>query len=91
MARKTTKKQGITEQNELLLPALALSAVALTLVGVLTTGVLSRPTPEASVSAASVKARLLTKGSKVQDLEADLLLLQEDTLDSEIGILDRLD
>ena len=86
MPRKT---KSVT-QNELLLPSLALSMLAFVLVGALVTAVSSQPTPQSSVSADNSGSRLLTRGNEVDDLEADMLLLQEDSLDSEISVLEQL-
>ena len=86
MARKKTVKP---EQNELLMPALALSMLVFVLVGALVTAT-TRTTPQSNISANNRQARLLTKDNKVDDLEADLLLLQEDSLDSEISVLEQL-
>ena len=83
MARKTQKS---IEQNELLLPSLALSALALVLVGVLMTGMSAQKTTSTKVSAS--KSRLLTKGSSFEDLQADLSLLSVDDIDTELNILE---
>lgn len=81
------RKKSVPAQNELLLPSLALSALVLILVGVLVTGMGPNNSTNSQVSAN--KSRLLTKGTQVDDLEADLLLLQEDTLDAEISVLEQ--
>jgi len=87
MARKKSTKYSAPKQNELLLPSLALSMLALVLVGALVSVTSSSKTPQTSVSADS--RRLLTKGTDLDDLEADLLLLQEDSLESEISVLEQ--
>lgn len=85
MAKRSTQPK----QNELLLPSLALSLVVLVLVGAMAGGIFNRPTPQTSVSASN-RARSLTKDNQVEDLESDLLLLREDTLDSEMAVLNKL-
>lgn len=83
------KKATANKTNDLLIPTLALSAVVLVLVGVLTT-VLPFMKPSQTEVAADRGGRQLTRGMEVEDLQTDLLLLEEDTLETELSTLQRL-
>lgn len=86
MPRKSTN----AKQMELLIPSLALSMLVLMLVGTLVTLGSVQKSPETSASADNRSSRQLTRGMSVADLESDLLLLQEDNLDSELSVLEQV-
>lgn len=82
------KRQSISD-NQLLIPSLALSAIVMVLVGVLMTSLNSAPTPETQISA-SQGARQLTRSTELDDLKTDLILLEEDSIDTELSGLRNL-
>lgn len=64
--------------------------MTLIMVGLLTSILPQLTKSQSSSAAASGEARQLTRGVEVEDLQADLLLLQEDTLDTELSALRQL-
>lgn len=80
------RKRKSIQDNELLLPSMALCTLVFVIVGLLSIS-LNQDSTNTRVEA-DTPNRQLTEGYQQVDLETDLMLLQEDTLDTELESLD---